>query len=203
MATNKQQRPEFPNIKSGQEFNQWYWLKAEMVEICKQANLPYTGKKFDLRDRIMYALDNNGKIKPRPKIKRKKSRFNWAKAELSLDTLITDNVSFGPNFRNFMKGQIGNKFSCHSDFMDWVKTNEGKSLQDAVVEWTILEERKQNPDFKREIAKHNMFNQYLRDFMAENEGYAFKEVLKYWTIKKTLPMQNGFVKYEKSDLALK
>ena len=196
-------RPDFENIKSGAEFNNWYWLKEEMVEICKRCNLPYTGRKFDLRDRIMFALDNNGKIQPKQKTVKIKSKFNWAKSELTLATKITDNVSFGPNLRRFMNGQIGNNFSCHSDFMDWVKANAGKTLGDAIDEYHQLEKRKENPDFERKIADNNMFNQYTRDFMKDNPDANLKDVRKFWSLKKQKPTKDGFVRYAKSDLELK
>lgn len=196
-------RPDFENIKSGTEFNKWYWLKEEMVEICKQSEVPSNGRKFELRDRIMFALDNDGEIKPEQKKKRKKSKFNWANAKLTLKTEITDSVSFGPNFRSFMKSQIGNNFSCNSDFMDWVKGNIGETLETAIAKYHQLEKRRENPEFKREIADNNMFNQYTRDFMEDNPRQSLKNVRKFWLLKKQLPMKNGFVKYEKSDLKLK
>lgn len=197
----KKQRPEFSDIKTGEEFNRWYWLKEELIAICKQAGLPANGKKFDLRDRIMHALDNQGEVKKEKK-KRATSRFNWAKAELSLETLITDNISFGPNFRRFMQEQIGSKFSCHSDFMDWVKSNEGKTLRQAVDKWHELEARKEDPNFKRDIADHNMYNQYTRDFLDDNPGKTIHEARKCWLIKKQQPTKNGFVCYERADLTL-
>lgn len=101
--------------------NSWYWLKEELVAFCKHLGLPYTGGKFALRDRIIYALDHDGQLLPKKAAAKKMSKFNWANASLTLDTVITDNVSVVPNFRNFMQSKIGNKFSCHSDFMDWVK----------------------------------------------------------------------------------
>ncbi len=195
-------RPRFEQIKSGQEFNQWYWLKAEMVEICKRSGLPSTGRKFDLRDRIMFALDNNGKLKPENKKVKAKSKFNWAKATLTPETRLTDNVSFGPNFRSFMKSEIGNKFSCHSDFMDWVKSNAGKTLADAIEKWHELEKRKENPNFKRAIADNNMLSQYVRDFLEENKNCTLKDAKKYWLLKKQLPTKDGFIRYEKTDLQL-
>lgn len=195
-------RPKFENISSGAAFNKWYWRKDEMVEICRRAGLPITGRKFDLRDRIMYALDNKGKLKPAAKKKKANSKFNWAKSTLSLETKITDNISFGPNLRRFMKSQIGDKFSCHSDFMDWVKANEGKTLSDAIQLWFDLEKRKENPDFRREIAANNMYNQYMRDFLDDNPGFTFKEVKAYWLLKKGQPSENGYIKYHKDDLKL-
>jgi hypothetical protein len=196
------ERPHFNDIKTSEEFKRWYWLKDELIAICKAAKLPYDGGKFMLRDRIVYALDNAGAVAPAEKKVKSQSHFNWASANLTLETVITDNVSFGPNFRRFLTQHIGNQFVCHSDFMDWVKQNTGKTLQNAAIKWQELEDRKNDPYFKRDIAEHNMLAQYVRDFLADNEDKTFKDALKTWAIKKLLPMENGFVKYHKSDLGL-
>lgn len=195
-------RPNFNTIETGSEFNQWYWRKDELIEIFKAVGLPCGGTKSELRDRIIFALDNNGKLKPTKKKLHPKSDFNWARAQLFPETIITDSVSFGLNFRNFMKSHIGTKFSCHSDFMHWVKSNPGKTLQDAIVKWKQMELRKDKPDFRRDIPKHNMLNQYLRDFLDGNVDKSFRDALHYWEIKKRMPMENGFVKYAASDLKL-
>ena len=195
-------KPDFSEMVSGAEFNQWYWLKEELITICKQVDLPYHGSKFELRDRIMYALDNNGRLKPNPEKKKRESTFNWAKANLTMETVITDSISFGPNFRNFMKAEIGRNFSCNGDFMQWVRDNTGKTLGDAVLKWQELENRKDDPKFRRDIAAYNMLNQYVRDYLDDNPDRSFKDALKLWKIKKQLPAEDGFVKYRRSDLKL-
>ncbi|MEL6256241.1 MAG: DUF6434 domain-containing protein [Bacteroidota bacterium] len=196
------QRPDFSEITSGEEFNKWYWMKEEMIEICKAAGLPSTGRKFSLRDRIMYALDNGGKVMPDPPKRKPTSKFKWSKEPLSPDTLITDNITFGQNLRRFMEAQIGAHFSFNSDFMDWAKENEGKSLQDAVIKWEELEARKKDPSFRRQIAANNMMNQYFRDFFDENPERSFEDARKAWTLKRRMPMKDGFVRYESPDLDL-
>ncbi|QLG44842.1 DUF6434 domain-containing protein [Costertonia aggregata] len=195
-------RPDFSEITSAKEFNQWYWLKQELVDICKRSGIPSTGRKFELRDRIAFALENPGK--PLEVVQKRKtvSKFNWSKAELGLKTIITDNVSFGPNFRNFMKSRIGTKFSCHGDFMHWVRKNEGKTLEDAIAIWHELEDRKKSPDFKRTIAKNNMLAQYVRDFLADNPNETLKNALHFWNLKKKLPTPTGFITYQRTDLEL-
>lgn len=195
-------RPDFFEIKSGLEFRKWYWLKAELVEICKQIGIPHNGGKFELRDRISYLLDHDGELPPKVKKEPKTSRFNWAKENLTLETVITDNVTFGFNFRRFMKTQIGDKFQCHGDFMDWVRSNTGKNLGDAVEAWERLEKRKEDPNFRREIAPYNQYNQYLRDFTDANPGLTLQEAKRCWKQKKQLPLTDGAVKYEHSDLNL-
>ena len=93
-SEQNEQRPDPSQIDTGSEFHRWYWLKKELIAICKQMGLPSSGSKFELRDRIMYALDNEGKLLPSMK-KKHTSSFNWSKEELHPDTVITDNISFG------------------------------------------------------------------------------------------------------------
>ncbi len=195
-------RPPFEKIKSGSEFNNWYWLKVEMIEICRNLKIPMNGSKFQLRDRIMYFLDNDGKVQATIK-KKPKSKFNWSKETLSLSTPLTDNVSFGQNFRKFMTLHLGDEFSFNTDFMDWAKANSGKTMQDAIDMWRALENRKSDKSFRRDIADHNMMNQYLRDFSDDNPQLSSDIARKCWHLKRRLPMKNGFVRYEKSDLKLK
>lgn len=195
-------RPDFSELKSSEDFLKWYWLKSEMIELCGILGLPHNGQKFDLRDRIAYALDHGGALMPQDKKSKAKSHFNWARAQLTLETKITDNISFGPNFRRFMKSEIGPSFQCHSDFMNWVKGHVGSTLAEAIEAWHQLEQRKDDPSFRREIAPYNMYNQYLRDFSDANPGLSLQEAKLCWAAKKQLPMKNQRVQYEDSDLNL-
>ncbi|MEL6538503.1 MAG: DUF6434 domain-containing protein [Bacteroidota bacterium] len=194
-------RPDFEQITTGAEFNRWYWLKNEMVALCKTMGLPYSGSKFELRDRIMYALDHDGALLPAPK-KRTKSGFNWAKAELTPETVITDNVTFGQNLRRFMKRQVGEHFAFNTDFMAWVKAHVGHTLAQAVKKWHQLEARKSDPSFRTEIAQHNMYNQYTRDFLDDNPELTPGDARRCWLLKKQLPTEDGFIRYHPDDLAL-
>lgn len=196
------QRPDITEIKTGKEFNRWYWLKAEMIEICKHMKLPYSGSKFELRDRIMYALDHEGQAPPRPQRPNKTSKFNWAKESLSLDTVITDNITFGQNLRAFMQGQIGEHFVFHTEFMAWAKAHPGKTLAEAVVKWEELEALRHDPNHRTKIAAHNMLLQYVRDFLDDHPELAFKDALACWKQKKLLPTETGFIRYEEGDLDL-
>lgn len=198
----KEKRPNLSDISSAKEFRRWYWLKEELVAYCKSTSISTAGGKFEIVDRIAEYLETGKVIKPKritPKTKR--SRFDWAKAPLSLETVITDNLTFGKNFRGFMTEQIGSKFVCHSDFMDWVKANVGKTLADALKAWCELEDRKKDPNFKRKIAPQNMLAQYARDFLTDNPDLTHADMMRCWKLKKALPNE-GKVVYEASDLLL-
>lgn len=195
-------RPDFASFRTGAEFNNWYWLKAELMEICQQAGLPTNGSKFTLRDRIIYALDNEGAVMPEPKKPKPTSRFNWAKEKLRPETLITDNITFGQNFRGFMESQLGPHFICHTDFMKWVKAHPGYTLADAVTAWNMLEQRKTDPSFRSDIADHNMFNQYTRDFLDENPELGMAAVRHSWAKRREMPAPGGFIRYQPTDVDL-
>jgi len=197
------QRPAFESITNSQTFKQWYWLKTELVAICKQSGLPYAGAKATLMERIAYALDHQGAVQPNPKAAPKPaSRFNWAKATLSPQTPITDNISFGPNFRRFMTQQIGPGFTCTSEFMAWVKAHPGHTLQAAIDHWHTLAARHQDPAFKRPIAPMNMYNQYMRDFLAHYPDKGPADARHFWLLKKLQPTTNGRVQFAPADVQL-
>lgn len=193
-------RPEFSIDMTADEFERWYWPVSILKAACEELGLPATGLKAELRGRVAFALRHPDMPLPKPAKAKATSRFKWGKAELSLQTLITDNVSFGPNVRGFFKSEIGKAFVCHGDFMAWVKANVGATLQDAVEAWHYLEARKEDPAFRREIASCNNYLQYLRDLRDHHPDLSLDEAKKCWDEKKRRPAQNGFVVYDADDL---
>ncbi len=105
-------RPNIDDISSGNAFTRWCWLKAELVEICKARGLPTGGRKAELTRRITDSIDRKDSP-PMPAARPPASRFDWARETLTPATVITDSVSFGPNFRRFLTAQIGKLFVCH------------------------------------------------------------------------------------------
>ena len=194
-------RPDLPHIKTAQELHQWYWLKQELVDYCKAARISYTGSKAAIKERIGQVLENGAAVEKKPSKKQKPtSKFDWATEVLTLETIITDNYKNGVNTRHFFKTQLGEKFKFNIVFMDWMKANAGKSLQDAVEMWQQLEARKKDKNFKSKIPSSNQYNQYMRDFFADNPDKTIKDARKCWLLKRSLPGNN---KYERADLVLK
>ena len=169
----QEQRPDIYDIKSGKELQRWYWLKAELVAHCQALEIPYTGSKLTITERLAHFLDT-GKI-AQPKRWRAQSSFNWARAELQPDTMITDSYRNGPNVRRFFSEHIGPRFRFNIAFMQWMKTNVGKTLADAVDAWEAIEQEQKTAGFKSKIPASNQYNQYLRDFFAANPKRSMKE----------------------------
>ncbi len=197
---NSQIRP-CPNIDMHHdEFDKWYWPITHLKEFCRLLKISDTGTKLVLRERVKFVLEYPNL--PIPKVKRKhtQEKFNWAKESLSRTNIILENISFGPNVRGFFRKEIGPQFVCNSDFMSWMKSNIGATLDDAIEAWYILEQRKDDPEFRREIALCNNYLQYLRDARDLNEDLTLTQARKCWDYKKIRPAQNGIVIFEKNDL---
>ncbi len=195
-------RPDIDKIKTGDELKRWYWLKEELVDFCKQVQLSYTGAKFDILERIAIALDNGiSKKEKEPKSNKPASKFIWSKSLLSLDTVITDSYTNGPNTRKFFKQHCGDKFHFSIPFMNFMKNNCGKTLQDAVNEWQRLQQLKKDKNFKSEIPAGNQYNKYIRDFFTDNPKMTIEQARHFWKLKRSLPL--GKHVYEKKDLELK
>lgn len=193
-------RPPVTPSMCAAEFARWYWPVDQLKAFCEALNLPKSGTKAELRARVAFALVHPGKPQPRAAVGRKPAAFNWAKATLTTDTLITPDVSFGPNVRGFFKAQIGKNFVCHSDFMDWMRSNTGATLGDAIQAWQTLEARKDDPDFRREIASCNNYLQYLRDARDQCPQLSLDAAKLCWDYKKVRPAVDGVVVFEMRDV---
>ena len=193
-------RPPVDPSMTAVEFERWYWPVDQLKDFCDALGLSKSGTKADLRKRVAFALTHRGQPQPRPSRQQKSAAFDWASEVLTNGTVITDNISFGPNVRNFFKANIGKKFVCHSDFMLWVRNNAGATLGDGIEAWQVLEERKNDPGFRREIASCNNYLQYLRDARDRHQELSLADAKTCWDYKKVRPAQDGFVVFEDRDL---
>ena len=176
----------------GETFRSYYYLKKELVDFCRENNLPVSGGKVELTDRIAYFLDT-GKVLE-TSVKRK------ATIDVGLitgNTRIESNIVCSEKHRAFFKEKIGKSFSFNVLFQKWLKSNAGKTYGDAIhAYYQILEEKKKG---KTTIDKQFEYNTYIRDFFEDNQGRSLEETIICWKYKKSL---QGHNRYEKSDLVV-
>lgn len=202
MPDTQPQRPAIDTITQSAELRRWYWTKDELIGECRRLGLKRTGGKFRLLDRIAHFHDTAettfpGDIKPKVT-----SKFDWHSAPLTPETVLTDSYKNSQNVRRFFKEHAGAQFKFNIAFMAWIKANTGKTLADAVVEYNRMTDEMAHPDFKSEIADHNQFNQYTRDFLEDNPSLGMKEVRHFWALKRALPSEDGRHTYAPDDLSL-
>ena len=112
-------------------------MKKELVDFCRENNLPVSGGKVELTDRIACFLDT-GKVLE-TSVKRK------ATIDVGLiteNTRIESNIVCSEKHRAFFKEKIGKSFSFNVLFQKWLKSNAGKTYGNAIhAYYQILEEK--------------------------------------------------------------
>lgn len=181
------------------DFENFYWLKEELVSFCRKNGVNTVGAKIDIANRIKSFL-SDGTIMKSVEKKKVISKFNWNSSKLMLTTKITDNYKNTENVRSFMIEHIGKHFHFNTAFMNWMKSNLNKTLADAIKEWKRIYELKKDKSYKTNIAPQFEYNRYIRDFLADNPGKSSKYAIKFWKLKR---QQRGDNKYSKDDLFLK
>lgn len=185
------ERPELKIGLKGDTFRNFYYLKEELVDFCRKNNLPVSGGKLELTDRIAVFLDT-GNVMAAKKVS-KKVALNVG--ELTEQTVIENNFVCSEKHRAFFKEEIGKSFSFNVQFQKWLKSNAGKTYRDAIdAYYQIIEEKKKG---KTKIDKQFEYNTYIRDFFEDNKDKNLDAAIACWKYKKSLPGHN---RYEKEDL---
>ena len=184
------QRPELSIRLDSKTFREYYYLKAELIDFLRENGLPTSGGKEELNERIAHFLET-GKVDD---VKTKKKSTTKI-TNIDLETKIEGNFVCSELHRAFFKEQIGKSFSFNVAFQTWLKSNEGKTYQEAVDAYhQIMVEKKTK---KTNIDKQFEYNTYIRDFFAENKGRSLEEAIQCWNYKKQAA---GHHRYEASDL---
>lgn len=181
-----------------EDFNDYYWLKVELTNFCREVGICSVGSKMELTKRIQQFLENGTIIFENNKITYS-SDFDWNKEQLSTSTIITDNYKNTENVRTFFCKEIGKSFKFNVAFMKWMKTNSGKTLGDAIKQWNEIKTLKSNNNFKTEIASQFEYNAYIKDFFVDNPHLSINDAIACWNKKRK---QKGDKKYIKDDLKL-
>lgn len=184
-------RPILDKELDSKTFREFYYLKNELVDFCRKNNLPASGSKIEITDRIAHFLDTE-EIQATVTINKRTS----ATVQIDESSAIESNFICSEKHRAFFKERIGSSFSFNVAFQKWLKNNTGKTYKEAIdAYYQIIENKKSS---KTKIDKQFEYNTYIRDFFADNKGKSLDEAIKCWKYKKQF---RGHHCYEKSDLA--
>ena len=121
----KENRPNFKDIHSFEEFNLYYWYREELSQICKSLGLEYRGTKQELNDIIhQYFLGN--------KVEKSVNKRNTKQVEvITLNTpLLHCGFSFNQKFREYFSTATGiSPFKFNADMATaWRKVKKDKDI---------------------------------------------------------------------------
>ena len=160
-------RPELHAGIQPDDFDAHYWYRQELLDLARKLELSTAGGKLQLHDRISHFLRSGERLGPQSH--RPSSKVDWRSAPLSPETEITDSYRSTQNVRSFFAKHLGPDFAFSVELMRWMQDNHGATLADALG--AERERRAQLAQgHKPEIAPHNQYNRFSRDYMAQHPG---------------------------------
>ncbi len=194
-------KPKLDRSISLKDFKEFYWLKEELVSFCKENNIDNSRGKAEITNRIVHYLETGERIgNVQVKSIKPISNFDWNVEILNLETTVTDSYKNTENVRSFFTKQIGKHFKFNVLFMNWMKQNVGKTLNNAIDEWNRIHLLKKDKNYESEIDSQFEYNSYIRDFLKDNPNMSLNNARAYWMLKRKT---RGSKKYTKEDLVLK
>lgn len=165
-------RPELSNKLSAETFLDNYWLRQELADFCRSADLSTSGSKIELTERIATFLKTGRKTKPA----RSGTRRAAMPATFTRQDMIGEGWSCSQNLRAFFQAELGASFHFNKLMRDFIRTGAGATLQDAIDAW---ESDRRNPA-QKPIDGQFEYNRFTRAFYADNPGASRDQVIAAW-----------------------
>ena len=170
-------RPEFDEIASFAEFNKYYWYRDELSKICKSLGLEYRGTKQELNDIIEQYFKGN--LIKTSSITRNKKRVEV----LTLNTpLLECGFSFNAYFREYFSTLTAvSPFKFTADMATaWRKVKSDNDLSFTIQD--MLKVYYGNSDYTKYDHSICQWNQFLKDFCADENSHNYSNKLKVASI---------------------
>ena len=158
----KDNRADFINIKSFEEFNRYYWYREELSQICKSLGLEYRVTKQEL-NHIIEQYFNGNKIE---KVIRKVNK-KQAEAITLNSSLLECGFSFNQKFREYFSVVTGvEPFKFNADMATaWRKVKAENDLNFTIQD--MLKVYYGESDYAKYDHSVCQWNQFLKDFSSD------------------------------------
>ena len=169
----KDNRADFINIKSFEEFNRYYWYREELSQICKSLGLEYRGTKQELNHIIEQYFRGN-------RIEKSVRKVNKKQAEaITLNTpLLECGFSFNQKFREYFSVVTGvDPFKFNANMATaWRKVKAENDLNFTIQD--MLEVYYGESDYAKYDHSVCQWNQFLKDFCSDEFSDFYSNKLK-------------------------
>ena len=158
----KENRVDFSNIKSFEEFNRYYWYREELSQICKSLGLEYRVTKQELNHIIEQYFSGN-------KIEKFIRKVNKKQAEaITLNaSLLECGFSFNQKFREYFSVVTGvEPFKFNADMATaWRKVKAENDFDFTIQD--MLKVYYGESDYAKYDHSVCQWNQFLKDFTSD------------------------------------
>ena len=169
----KENRADFSNIKSFEEFNRYYWYREELSQICKSLGLEYRSTKQELNHIIEQYFKRN-------RIEKSVRKVNKKQAEaITLNTpLLECGFSFNQKFREYFSVVTGvDPFKFNADMATaWRKVKAENDLNFTIQD--MLKVYYGESDYAKYDHSVCQWNQFLKDFCSDEFSDFYSNKLK-------------------------
>lgn len=173
----EQNRPDFKDIKSFEEFNKYYWYREELSQICKSLTLEYRGTKQELNYIIEQYFKGN-RIERMSEHKNKKHTV-----VITLNTpLLECNFSFNQKFRDYfsvLTGVKSFKFTANMATA-WRKVKGENDIEFTIQD--MINIYYGELDYAKYDNSVCQWNQFLKDFCLDKHSDYYSNKLKVASI---------------------
>ena len=169
----KDNRADFINIKSFEEFNRYYWYREELLQICKSLGLEYRGTKQELNHIIEQYFKGNIIEKSVRKVNKKQAKA------ITLNTpLLECGFSFNQKFREYFSVVTGvDPFKFNANMATaWRKVKAENDLNFTIQD--ILKVYYGESDYAKYDHSVCQWNQFLKDFCSDEFSDFYSNKLK-------------------------
>jgi len=177
-----------------EKFKNSYWLKLQLINFCKQSGLSTAGSKKDLEQRIEVFLSSGNKIKPESN---KQTGRRDSYQPLTRDTLVV-NYKNDTATRLFFIEHSGKHFRFDAYLRQFTNQNnitKNLTYGDLVDGWLKAESQRSDPNYQTRIGEQFEYNQFTRDYFANENGKTQADAIKAWTLVKALPGEKTYANY--------
>ena len=169
----KENRVDFSNIKSFEEFNRYYWYREELSQICKFLGLEYRVTKQELNHIIEQYFSGN-------KIEKFIRKVNKKQAEaITLNaSLLECGFSFNQKFREYFSVVTGvEPFKFNADMATaWRKVKAENDFDFTIQD--MLKVYYGESDYAKYDHSVCQWNQFLKDFCSDEFSDFYSNKLK-------------------------
>jgi hypothetical protein len=195
-------RPKLTKRINLSHFKNYYWLKTELIDFCREQGLVATGSKQELEKRVEIFISSGIKTKS---LLAKVTGDRDSKQPITCDTPVV-NYKNDAATRQFFVGQVGQSFHFNAYLRQFTdrKNLIGKNLTygDLVEGWLAEEARKDDPNFKSTIGEQFECNRFTRDFFLYEKGKTRADAVKAWEAVKAAPGENTYSFYKVISLGM-
>jgi len=177
--------PDLDDSISLDDFRAHYWMKADLIRFLRTLGLPTDGYKPELEERI------ERRLKGRPD--RARRRPSVAGSRDSERTLTRDtpvvNYKSDVETRAFFRREIGPEFHFTYHVNQFRLARNDLTYGDLIDEWIAERDRRRDPGYEAQLAKHGKWNRFVRDFFKDerNRGKRMTDAAAAWKKVKATP----------------